>query len=156
MFKFLGGILGKAFGTDESVKTGLGMLEKAGDALFYTDEEKAADSMIRAQQVRDFMTQWMESTKGQNVARRMLALMLASIWASMFLLSTFGDMAAPFLALYTDPIFMNAWRESSEAIDSRSDQMSGAMMLILGFYFAAPHLDKIVGGALEKFGGSKS
>jgi hypothetical protein len=28
-------------------------------------------------------------------------------------------------------------------------------MLVLGFYFAAPHLDKVVGVAMNKFAGSK-
>ncbi len=44
---------------------------------------------------------------------------------------------------------------SSAALDAKADRMSGAVMLILAFYFAAPHMDKIVVGALEKFGGKK-
>jgi hypothetical protein len=44
---------------------------------------------------------------------------------------------------------------SSAALDDKADRMSGAVMLILAFYFAAPHMDKIVVGALEKFGGGK-
>ena len=68
-------------------------------------------------------------------------------------LSTLGDMIAPFLALHSDPAFMDAWRESSDAIDGRTEQMTGAMMLILGFYFAAPHLGKVIDGAMNKFSG---
>ena len=32
-------------------------------------------------------------------------------------------------------------------------EMNGAMMLILGFYFAAPYMGSIVEGAMKKFGG---
>jgi hypothetical protein len=45
--------------------------------------------------------------------------------------------------------------QSAMAIGERADSMTGAMMLILAFYFAAPHMDKIVGAALGKFGGNK-
>jgi len=29
--------------------------------------------------------------------------------------------------------------------------VTGAFMLVIGFYFAAPHLSSIVGGAMDKF-----
>ena len=45
--------------------------------------------------------------------------------------------------------------ESARVLESNADMMSGAVMLILAFYFAAPHMDKIVEGALNKFGGNK-
>ena len=129
------------------------MIKDAGDAIWYTEEEKAGDAMRRAAMADKLLIDWMESSKGQNLARRLLAVMLAGIWASMFALGAIGDMVAPFLSLHSDPEFMAAWRESSKAIGERTLQMNGAMMLILGFYFAAPHMDKIVGGAMERFKG---
>jgi hypothetical protein len=33
--------------------------------------------------------------------------------------------------------------------------MKGAVMLILAFYFATPHMGSIVQGALDKFSGKK-
>ena len=46
------------------------------------------------------------------------------------------------------------WHESAQIIGDYAEQMNGAMMLILAFYFAAPHMGSIVKGALDKFGGN--
>jgi hypothetical protein len=40
-------------------------------------------------------------------------------------------------------------------IGGRAESMNGAMMLILGFYFAAPHMGKLAESALQRFGGQK-
>ena len=143
----------RIFGSPEIINESLSLIRDAGDVIWYTEEEKAQDAARRGAQSDKLLIDWMESSKGQNLARRMLAVMLASVWMLMFLLSTLGDMIAPFLALHSDPAFMDAWRESSDAIDGRTEQMTGAMMLILGFYFAAPHLGKVIDGAMNKFSG---
>ena len=36
------------------------------------------------------------------------------------------------------------WHESAQIIGDYAEQMNGAMMLILAFYFAAPHMGSIV------------
>jgi hypothetical protein len=145
----------RIFGSPAVLKESISIIRDAGDALWYTEEEKAADRSNRAQQVDKLVIDWMESTKGQNLARRTLSFMLTTMWLIMFFAGTAGDMIAPFLALYQDAAFMDAWRESGLSIERRTEQLTGAMMLILAFYFAAPHMDKIVGGALSKFSGEK-
>ena len=112
------------------------------------------------------MVNWMESTKGQNIARRTLAVAITFVWLSMYIISTLMGVAAPWLDSSLQVNDLGAVIEgavsvyektiaSSDALDDKADRMSGAVMLILAFYFAAPHMDKIVVGALEKFGGSK-
>lgn len=44
----------------------------AGDALFYTDEEKA----IAAQKKLDFALKWLSATGPQNLARRLIAIIV--------------------------------------------------------------------------------
>jgi hypothetical protein len=158
--------VGKIFGSDKAVEKGLSMIESAGDKLWYTDEEKADDRAKKGEQVRAFMVNWMESTKGQNVARRALAVGITFVWLSMYVIGTLMGVIAPWL---DSSMPVNELGEiikgsvstyqkliaSSIALDVKADRMSGAVMLILAFYFAAPHMDKIVVGALEKFGGSK-
>jgi hypothetical protein len=159
-------LIGKIFGSDKSVEKGLSMIESAGDKLWYTDEEKADDRAKKGEQIRAFMVNWMESTKGQNVARRTLAVAITFVWLSMYIVSTLMGVAAPWLDSTIQVNDLGAVIEgamstyektmaSSVALDAKADRMSGAVMLILAFYFAAPHMDKIVVGALEKFGGSK-
>lgn len=146
------GILAKVFGTEAAISKSIELIGKAGDKLVYTEEEKADDRARRLLQINEFIARWMESTTGQNLARRLLAVMLTSMWMLMFFVSTIGDMIVPFLSLSADPNFIEAWKASSAAIDKRADQMTGAMMLILAFYFAAPHMGSIVDGAMNKFG----
>ena len=44
----------------------------AGDAMFYTEEEKA----IAAQKKLDFALKWLEATSSQNLARRYIAVII--------------------------------------------------------------------------------
>jgi quinol-cytochrome oxidoreductase complex cytochrome b subunit len=160
-------IWGKIFGTDKHVEQGLGIIERAGDALFYTDEEKTTDRNNKAQQIRQFITDWMETTKGQNIARRTLAVGITAVWLSMYLISTIIGVVAPWVDS-TIPInelgqiiegSMSTYEKltaSELSLDRKADRMSGAVMLILAFYFAAPYMGKVVVGAMEKFGGKKS
>jgi hypothetical protein len=159
-------LIGKIFGSDKSIEKGLSMIESAGDKLWYTDEEKADDRAKKGEQVRAFMVNWMESTKGQNVARRMLAVGITFVWLSMYIVSTLMSVVAPWLdsSIQLNDLgvviegTMSVYEKtmaSSIALDVKADKMSGAVMLILAFYFAAPHMDKIVVAALEKFGGKK-
>jgi uncharacterized membrane protein (DUF485 family) len=145
------GILGKIFGTDKAIESGLNMIYKAGDALFYTDQEKAADKENKIKQVHQFMNDWMETTKGQNIARRLLAVMITTVWLFLYLVGILLSVIAPWVATEISVKLM----ESARVLESNADMMSGAVMLILAFYFAAPHMDKIVEGALNKFGGKK-
>jgi len=91
----------------------------------------------------------MESTtKGQNIARRLLALVITGVWLTQYIASLLLDLAAVWIEDST------RITESSLVIGQRAESMNGAMMLILAFYFAAPHMGKIVDGALNKFGGA--
>ena len=145
-------IWGSIFGTPKAVETGLDMIYKAGDALIYTDEEKAADRASKSKQVQQFMVDWMETTKGQNIARRLLAVMITFVWLFLYLISIGLAVTSP----WVDAGISLKLMESAKVLESNADRMSGAVMLILAFYFAAPHMDKIVTGALNKFGGKQN
>lgn len=145
------GWLGKIFGSEKAVEKGFDLIEKAGDAIWYTDEEKAQDRMRMVQHKDALLVKWMETTQGQNLARRFIALMVTFVWLFMYMVSFFIDVAA----VWVDAEKAKMLANTSEAMGEYASQMNGAMMLILAFYFAAPHMDKIVVGALDKFGGKK-
>lgn len=142
----------KIFGTDKAVESGLNMIYKAGDALIYTDEEKAADKANKIKQVQQFMVDWMETTKGQNIARRLLAIMITSVWLFLYIVGIALSVVSPWVG----PEISIKIMESARVLESSADRMSGAVMIIIAFYFAAHHMDKIVTGALSKFGGNKN
>ena len=140
------GILAKIFGSSDVVKEGISMIRDAGDALVYTYEEKAGDRQAAKMAEINAIIQWMDTTKGQNLARRLLAVMITGVWLAMYAVSMIVNVIAIWA---TNP---EQWRLTATVIGGFANQMNGAMMLILAFYFAAPHMSKIVDGALSKFG----
>lgn len=139
----------KLFGSSDVVKEGIGILKDAGDAMFYTDEEKAADAARSVTEARQMVVSWMQATSGQNLARRLLAVAITFVWLSMYLCSMIMNIVAVWVNNSAD------WIASASIVGSYADKMNGAVMLILAFYFAAPHMDKIVDGAMKRFSSAK-
>ena len=148
-FLGIGSLLGKIFGTEKAVTAIVGNVSKGLDALVYTDEEKAGDAAKDRAAARAMIVQWMESTKGQNLARRLIALSIVTVWLFQYL----GSMFLSVVGVWVDsPEKLVA---SAQVIGSFAEKMNGAVMLILGFYFAAPYMGGIVQGAMNKFGGEE-
>jgi hypothetical protein len=142
----IGSLLGKMFGTDKAVTSVVDNLSNGIDKLVYTAEEKAEDISADRSEARKMFIEWMRTTSGQNLARRIIALIVTGVWVLQYLIA----MALSLISVWvTDP---KKWLASAKLIGDYAEQMNGAMMLILGFYFAAPHLGKIVDGAMAKFG----
>ena len=142
-FKFLGKILGSEKALDGMVKG----VSSALDSLVYTDEEKANDAAKDRSEARGMVVAWMKATQGQNLARRFLALIITAVWLLQYLSSWALDLYAAVSLEKPDRII-----EASAVIGDRAEGMNGAMMLILGFYFAAPYMGDIAEVALKKFG----
>ncbi len=140
---------GKLFGTDKALTATVDAVRDSFDALVYTDEEKARDRDAQVEKAREAVVGWMQATQGQNLARRLIALTITTVWVGQYLLSMVGDMIEPWIA---NPDIAVKFGESATAIASRAEGMNGAMMLVLGFYFAAPQVAEISKAALEKFG----
>lgn len=142
-------LLKSIFGSADIVEKGLSMLERTGDALVYTEQEKAQHAKESTTEARNMIVQWMETTKGQNLARRLIALLITAVWLFMYICSISLSIVSVWV------LESSKWIESAQLIGDKAQQMNGAMMLILAFYFAAPHMGKIVEGAINKFGGNK-
>ena len=140
--------LGKIFGSDEAlgkvVDTAKGLLDEA----FYTDQEEAADRAAARDKAQSMVVEWIQASTGSRLARRFIALAITGTWLFMFIMATFMS----FLSIWSDIDTGLLLTASAELIDGRSDRMTGAVMLILGFYFAAPYMGDLAKGALERFG----
>ena len=112
------------------------------DKLFYTDEEKADDKAKAKQQAAAMYIRWMEATSGQNRARRAIALTVTALWAATFLFALCLDVAAPWVPAGSQ----EALRQSTAALRSGANDMSGPFMIVLGFYFGQRMLDAFKGG----------
>lgn len=141
--------IGKIFGTDKAAAAMIDNVSMGLDKLVYTSEEKADAQAEAITEARQMVIKWLAATSGQNLARRLLALMITAIWLLQYLfmvlmsiVSVWVQDSAGFVA-------------SAHVMGGYAETMKGAVMLILAFYFAAPHMGSIVQGALEKFGGKK-
>jgi len=143
------GILGQLLGSQKVMDAAIGGITKGFDALVYTDEEKAGDAAKERSEARLMIVDWVKNSQGQNIARRLIALIITAVWLLMYLISTGLDVAV----VWMDESLRGQVSQSAVSIGERADSMTGAMMVIISFYFAAPHMDKIIGAALGKFGG---
>jgi len=142
------GLFSRIFGTEKALDATISGVTRGLDALVYTDEERAQAAAEERQAARQMVVGWMERTQGQNLARRFIAMTVTGIWAVQYVAAMVIDVVAIW-------VVDKRLTASAESIRDGGDSVTGAMMLVLGFYFAAPHLDKVVGGAMERFNGTK-
>ena len=144
------GTLGKMFGSVTALDTVVGGVRSALDSLVHTEEEKADEAAKDRSEARAMVIEWMRATTGQNITRRFLACVVTGTWLLMYMLAAGMSLAAIWL-----PDAVDVLAQSASLMGGYAQEMNGAMMLILGFYFAAPYMGSIVEGAMKKFGGGK-
>ena len=138
-------LIGRILGTDEAIKAGIDTVASGLDALVYTDEEKAQDHAKAVTEARSMLVGWMEASQGHRLARRIIALSITFSWLALVLVT---------LGLGALSIVFESTQEFAQIAEITSDSMEsmqGAVMLILAFYFAAPHIGDIVKPAMDKF-----
>lgn len=145
----IGQVVGKIFGTDKAIESAIGHASSAVDKLVYTSEEKAEDKAKAVTEARTMVIEWMRVTSGQNLARRVIALIVTIMWALNYTVINALSLVAVWAE---DP---EKFRASAEVVSLAAQQVTSAMMLVLAFYFAAPHMGKIAEAALQNFGKPK-
>lgn len=139
------GFFGKLFGTEAALTAVVDSVSSGLDKLVYTDEEKAGDAAAAITEGRRMVVAWMDATQGQNLSRRLIALSITGVWLLMKLLA----MVIGVFAVYaTDPAKLI---EVIKLVKDLSMDMTSAVMLILAFYFAAPHMGGIAKAVMSKF-----
>lgn len=141
----IGSTIGKIFGTDKALTSIVDGTKNALDKLVYTSEERAEDEAKSITEARSMIIQWMNATQGQNLARRIIALVITSIWVLQYLIVSILSVIAVWVK---DPL---NYLESAKVIGDNAQSMTTAMMLILAFYFSAPYMGTLAEGVLNKF-----
>lgn len=136
---------GKLFGTDQALTAVIDGVSSGLDKLVYTDEEKADAAARERSEARQMVVGWMAATQGQNLARRLIALAITGVW----LLDIILAQVAGAVAIFIDE---SAKIESlAKFMMDGAMQMNNAVMLILAFYFAAPHMGDIAKAVTGRF-----
>lgn len=149
MFGAISSAIGRVFGTDKAAESLIDNTANALDKLWYTKEEKAEDRAKSATEARGMVIEWMKATSGQNLARRLIALTVTIVWTTQYVTMMCLSVIGVWLENPDKTI------ESAKVIGEYAQNMNGAMMLILAFYFAAPHMGSLAQSALNKFGSDK-
>ena len=148
MWTLLGRIFGGKKAAESLVDTGLGLIDKA----FYTKEEKAQDHLQYRIETAKAVTAWLQTSGGPNLARRFIAMGIFGMWFALWATSVVIDIISIWIL---DPFI----RESMQQVIQRTKEYAGDItpefMLVLGYYFAAPQLDKFISPLAEKIARKK-
>ena len=144
------GFFGKLFGTEKALNGIVDGVANSFDALVYTSEEKAADAAKDRAEARKMVVEWMTATQGQNLARRLIALSITGVWLLQYIIAQALGFATIFI---DDGTKLSA---ASQYMRDGANDMNSAVMLILAFYFAAPHMGDIAKAVTNKFTKSAS
>jgi len=138
--------IGKILGSDAAISKTIDTVSNGLDKLIYTDEEKADAAASDRSEARKMVIGWMQTTQGQNLARRVLALAITATWLLQYILAQ----TASIISIWTSE--SERWLSMAAMMQNGAESMNTAVMLILAFYFAAPHMGDIVSSLLSKMG----
>ena len=141
---------GRLFGTEKALEGVVNGVSKSLDALIYTDEEKANEAARDRSEARRMVVDWLAATQGQNLARRLIALAVTGVWLGMYLISVLAGMFAVFTN-NSGAITAEKFDQVSALAQKAAFDMNPAVMLILAFYFAAPHMGDIAKAVTSRF-----
>ncbi len=143
-------LLSRVFGSERALQKTVDNVARGLDALVYTDEERAAAAAKDRSEARAMVVQWMAATQGQNLARRLIALAVTATWLGTYLIG-FALSAAAVFADDSGTITAAKLQAASEIASRASSEMNSAVMLILAFYFAAPHMGTLAKAVTNRF-----
>lgn len=142
----MGGFLGRLLGSKDAIQDVVSNVRDGLDALVYTDEEREHDAKAERAEAREMLIEWLRATQGQNLARRLIALIVVSLWVALYsfaaILATVGAWAG---AEFTNAAGM---------LHDFANGMSTELMLVLAFYFGATHMAKLIDLGIAKSRGS--
>lgn len=111
------GILSALFGSSDTSNKIVDSVVSAGDAMFYTDEEKAQAS----ERGFELWLEYQRATQPQNVSRRALAVIVASVWALFIIACGVG--------------IVGGFDYADRLSDFTGDKINSVFMLVMTFYF---------------------
>ena len=143
-------LFGKIFGTEKALNNVVSSVASGLDSLVYTDQEKAEAAAEQRIEARKMVVAYMQATQGQNLARRLIALAITAVWLLMYVLAALASILAVWLAGHEAE-----FHASAQIARELASDMNPAVMLILAFYFAAPHMGDLAKLTIQKMGTKK-
>lgn len=142
-------LIARLFGSPKAIETMASGIVGGLDKMKFTQEERAEVNL----QLGKSVVNWVETSKGQNLSRRLIAVMVSAVWVLGVVLSLIFAVIIPFVSHETAETFNIALAGIKSVFGDFG--VSGVFMMVVGFYFAAPHIDKFAGVALKKMSAAK-
>lgn len=139
--------LGRLFGSDKALEAVVDGVSNGLDKLVYTDEEKQEAAAKERTEARSMLIDWMKATQGQNLSRRVIALSITAVWLLQFIVMQVVSV----IAVFADPELSVKLSEVGDVMAKGGGSMGDPVMLILAFYFAAPHMSDIARAVTGRF-----
>lgn len=118
------------FGSSKNTETVINGAVHGIDKLFYTAEEKAENSA----KVAEWYLRYLAATQPQNLARRLIAIVIVALWALLILVGV----AARGLEMYLETAPAEGEQLFSAFVFTvLTDVVMTPFGIVLGFYFAA-------------------
>ena len=152
-------LLGRIFDTPEAINKTIETVASGLDKLVYTKEEQAdAAAAMRVKEMeqigaaRGMVVEWMKATSGQNLARRWLTVVVTSVWLSLYVGAAMFATVSVFMSIGP----ANRALAASGIMAGYANELANIVMVIILFYFAAPHMGQAIDILLQRIGMSGS
>lgn len=151
MFDFLGRMFGNSKAGEKIIDGAVSGIDK----IWYTDEEKAIDAaethkrvLAAKEKATDAYMEWVRSTSGSRIARRMLAIIAAGMWA----IQKAGEQVFRMAAIWKeDPVVVEKLVASAESLNAGASSTAELVAVVFAFYFGGPAAVEISKNALAAF-----
>ncbi len=133
------------FGSGDAAEQVVGHIASGVDSLFYTDQEEASDKAQARREGYAVYMEWLKSTSGSRVARRLIALLVTGIWAIEHIASVICGTVAIWSADKAPYI------EASDMFARHATENNTLVGVVLLFYFGGPAAIDGVKGLVSKW-----
>lgn len=153
VFNGFGSVMGKIFVSEKSVEKAIDSVTSGIDKIWYTKEERADNEEARwnkqfeaRAKAQELMLDWMKASQGHNVARRWLTVQITRVWLWQMILGMAFAVASVW-AKEPDRLLATAG-----IMQGYAAEMGAIVMIIVLFYFAAPHMGEALNILLQRLG----
>lgn len=142
----MGGLFAKIFGGSKVAEQIIDLGAKGLDKLVHTSEEKSDEARQAAREAWEQVVGFMEATKGQNIARRFLAILTMLVYFGLYVLGAVAIVTSAFLNPGTieAPGLKESFVEAYGHLRAAAQDIETVAMLVMAFYFGGPHVKEIM------------
>lgn len=144
------GFIAKMFGSAKAGDKIIDGVTNGIDKLWYTDEEKAGDAAQAKREGMAVYMEWLKSTSGSRIARRLLAVGAFTIWS----VEHISAVVLRICAIWADDA--TKLTEAATFLRETANEQNALVGIVFAFYFGGPVLVDASANMLKKWTGTET